>query len=125
MINVAGSMDGLRASKTGREVPNRVAISPRLSFCCTVYSNGPAGVGVMDGNGVSVGAEVGVIVGVLVGGKGVAVAVKVAVAVMVGVGGVLNGELSPVNQKISAAAPAMSRIAAPIMMAIGVLCRIC
>ena len=125
MINVAGSMEGLRASKVGISVPNRVAISPRLSPCCTVYSNGPEGVGVIDGEGVSVGGEVGVMVGVLVGGNGVAVAVKVTVGVIVGVGAAFNGEFSPVNQKISAAAPAMSRIAAPIMMAIGVLCRIC
>ena len=43
----------------------------------------------------------------------------------VGVEAGFKGEFSPNNQKISAAAPAMSRIAAPIITAIGVLCRIC
>jgi hypothetical protein len=63
---------------------------------------------------------------VSVAGKGVAVSAMVGVDVTVGVGVAdLNGELSPNNQKISAAAPAMRRIAAPIMTAIGVFCRIC
>ena len=79
----------------------------------------------MVGVGGSDGADVGVIVGVLVGGNAVLVAVKVGTAVGVGVASVLNGELSPNNQKMRAAAPAMSKTAAPIMMAIGVLCRIC
>ncbi len=118
-------MDGLRASKVGMSVPNRVAIPPRVSFCCTVYSNGPEGVGVTVAVGVSVGADVGVMVGVFVGGKAVAVGFNVAVAVEVGVGSGFNGEFPPSNQKINAAAPAMSKTAAPIMMAIGVLCRIC
>jgi predicted transcriptional regulator len=65
-------------------------------------------------------------VGVMVAGLGVAVYVMVGVNVTVGVGvAALNGELSPNNQNISAAAPTMRRIAAPIMTAIGVPCRIC
>jgi hypothetical protein len=91
-----------------------------------VYSNGPEGVGVIVGVAVSVGNDVGVTVGVLVAGMGVAVLVCVGVKVTVGVGvAAFNGELSPNNQNIIAAAPAMRRIAAPIMTAIGVLCRIC
>ncbi len=118
-------MDGLRARITGKVVPNLPAMLETLSFCWTVYSNGPEGVGVIVGVAVSVGAEVGVMVGVLVGGKDVEVGTNVYVAVGVEVGSGINGELPPNNQKISAAAPAMSRIAAPIMTAIGVLCRIC
>jgi len=127
MISVAGSIERFRASKVGIFVPNLAAISlSPVSPCCTVYSNGPDGVGVTVGDAVSVGSDVRVMVGVLVAGKAVAVAVIVGVKVAVGVGvAALNGELSPNNQKISAAAPAMSKTAAPIMTAIGVLCRIC
>jgi hypothetical protein len=65
-------------------------------------------------------------VGLLVGGNGVAVLVGVGVLVTVGVGvGPLSGEFSPNSQKINAAAPATSKIAAPIITAIGVPCRIC
>src|SRR4030043_2026888 len=100
MISVCGAMDGLRASKVGISVPKRVAISLRLSPCCTVYSNGPEGVGVIVAVGVSVGFVVGVMVGVLVGGNGVAVEVLVGAKVAVGVGGAaLNGELFPTHQK--------------------------
>jgi hypothetical protein len=121
-VNVVGSIEGLRASKVGISVPNRVAIALRLSPSWTVYSKGPEGVGVSVGVAVSVGKEVAVSVGVLVGGFGVAVSVAVAVKVIVGVGvGDFNGELSPNSQKINAAAPAMSSTAAPIMTTIGVL----
>ena len=77
----------------------------------------------MVGVGVSVGSEVGVMVGVAVAGFWVAVQVMVAVNVAVGVGvAALNGELSPNNQKINAAAPVISRMAAPIMIIAGVPC---
>ena len=79
MTNVAGSMLGFRASKVSKSVPNRVAISFRLSPSCTVYSNGPEGVGVIVGVAVSVGRDVGVMVGVSVGGREVKVAVHVGV----------------------------------------------
>jgi len=121
MINVVGSIEGLRASKVGMSVPNRVAISLKVSPSWTVYSNGPEGVGVSVGVVVSVGKDVCVSVGVLVAGFGVAVSVAVAVNVTVGVSvGDFNGELSPNSQKINAAAPMMSSTTAPIMTTIGV-----
>jgi hypothetical protein len=83
-------------------------------------------VGVIVGVSVLVGRDVGVMVGVSVAGKGVAVCVLVGVNVNVGVSvGDLRGELSPSNQNINAAAPAMRRMAAPIIITVGVFCRIC
>ena len=107
-------------------VPNWVAMLSSVSPCWTVYSKGPEGVGVIEGVAVSVGKDVGVIVGVLVGGRGVLVFVGARVKVAVGVCvAAANGELLPNSQKINAAAPATSKIAAPIIRAIGVPFRIC
>src|SRR5512144_3169774 len=118
-------MFGLSVNRVSRSVPNRLAISFRLSPCWMVYSNGPDGVGVIVGVSVFVGADVGVMVGVSVAGFWVAVQVIVGVNVVVGVGVAdFNGEFAPNSQKINAAAPAMRRIPAPIMIHIELPCRV-